>query len=67
MTLLAFAFLQHQRLAVARRGKKNPRATASAEPAGDPSQHHPPDCKRTLVISHLPLLPTPQHVITPQT
>ncbi|HEX6103166.1 MAG TPA: IS701 family transposase [Alphaproteobacteria bacterium] len=67
MTMIAFAFLQHQRLAAARRGKKCPRATASAEPAGDPSQHHPPECKRTLIISHLPLLPTTHHVITPQT
>src|SRR5215217_5542381 len=32
MTLIAFAFLQHQRLAVAGRGKKSSRTTASAEP-----------------------------------
>jgi Transposase DDE domain len=67
MTLVAFAFLQHQRLAAARRGKKSPRATASAEPAGDPSQHHPPDRKRPFAIRHLPLLPTTHRVITPQT
>ena len=67
MTLIAFAFLQHQRLAAARRGKKSPRAPASAEPAGDPSRHHPPDGKRPLAICRLPLLPTTHHVITPQT
>jgi len=30
MTMIAYAFLQHRRLATARRGKKNQRATASA-------------------------------------
>ena len=67
MTLLAFAFLQHQRLAAAGRGKKSPRATASAKPAGDPSQHRPPDRKGALATSHLPPLPTTYNAIMPQT
>jgi SRSO17 transposase len=39
MTMIAFAFLQHQRLQAAGRGKKE-RAAASAEPAGH-TQRHP--------------------------
>jgi SRSO17 transposase len=35
MTLIAFAFLQHHRLAAAERGKKAHRTPAAAEPAGD--------------------------------
>jgi SRSO17 transposase len=34
MTLIAFCFLQHHRLATAKRGKKAQRATAAAQPAG---------------------------------
>jgi SRSO17 transposase len=37
MTLIAFAFLQHHRLAAAERGKKAHRTPAAAEPAGDPA------------------------------
>jgi SRSO17 transposase len=58
MTLIAFAFLQHQRLAAAGRGKKNPRATAPAEPAGNPGRHHSTHRERALATSHMPPLPT---------
>jgi len=37
--MIAYAFLQHRRLAKAKRGKKNRRATASTKPAGGPSRH----------------------------
>jgi SRSO17 transposase len=40
MTMLAYAFLQHRRLATAKRGKKNQRTAATAKLAGDPSCHH---------------------------
>jgi SRSO17 transposase len=40
MTMLAFAFLQHRRLATAKRGKKAHRAAASAEPARRSRRHH---------------------------
>ena len=61
MTLIAFAFLQHQRLAAAGRGKKSLQATASAEPAGNPRGHHPADHKRPLAASHMPKLSAPDH------
>jgi SRSO17 transposase len=38
MTLIAFCFLQHQRLATAKRGKKAQRATAAAQPSGHPAK-----------------------------
>ena len=37
MSLIAFCFLQQQRLVAAQRGEKVERATAAAEPSGDPS------------------------------
>ena len=39
MTMIAFAFLQHHRLAEAGRGKKNRRATASTKPTSGASRH----------------------------
>jgi SRSO17 transposase len=39
MTMIAYAFLQHRRLAQARRKKKNQRPTALAQPAGRTSRH----------------------------
>lgn len=36
MALIAFCFLQHQRLEAAKRGAKGERTTATAEPAGNP-------------------------------
>jgi SRSO17 transposase len=67
MTLLAFTFLQHQRLAVAGRGKKRPRSTASAEPAGDPNCPHPAHRCRTLPADDMPLLPRKHRAATLQT
>jgi SRSO17 transposase len=39
MTMIAYAFLQHRRLAKAKRGKKNRRTTASTKPASGPSRY----------------------------
>jgi SRSO17 transposase len=39
MTMIAYTFLQHRRLAKARRGKKNRRAAASTKSAGGASRH----------------------------
>src|SRR5438128_11965823 len=39
MTMIAYAFLQHRRLAQAGRKKKNQRAAASTEPAGRTPSH----------------------------
>jgi SRSO17 transposase len=39
MTMIAYAFLQHRRIAAARRKKKNQRATASADLAGRATRH----------------------------
>jgi SRSO17 transposase len=60
MTLIAFAFLQHQRLAAAGREKK-PRPAASAEPARNPGCPRPAYGEGTLVTSHMPPLPTMDH------
>jgi SRSO17 transposase len=51
MALLAFCFLQHQRLAAVRRGKKAEGPSASAEPAGDPAR-----ASRPLCPSHVPTM-----------
>ena len=40
MTMIAYAFLQHRRLASARREKKSPRTAASTKPAGRAPRHH---------------------------
>jgi SRSO17 transposase len=40
LTMIAYAFLQHRRLAQAGREKKNPRSTTSAKPARRSSRHH---------------------------
>jgi len=42
MTMIAYAFLQHRRLTKVRRGKKNQRATASANFASRPPRYRPP-------------------------
>jgi SRSO17 transposase len=39
MTMIAYAFLQHRRLATARREKKNRRAAASTDPARRAPRH----------------------------
>jgi len=59
MTLIAFAFLQHQRLAAAARGKKR-RTTASAEPASRAAGHHRP-CHESIPASAMSALPTMDH------
>ena len=66
MTLIAFAFLQHQRLAAAERGKKR-RTAASAEPAGDPGYPHPAHVGSALATRHMPPLPTMDHAHMPHT
>ncbi len=40
MSMIAFLYLQHRRLKAAKRGKKQGRPAASAQPAGDPDSHH---------------------------
>jgi SRSO17 transposase len=66
MTLIAFAYLQHQRLATAGREKKS-RASASAEPARDPLSPHPPHGTSPLAFSHMPALPTTDYLSPAQT
>lgn len=66
MTLIAFAFLQHQRLTAAR-GKKSPRAASSAEPARDPDRPYPAHGEGTITTRHMPPSPTSHHVSLPQT
>ena len=61
MTMLAFAFLQHRRLAEAARGKKAGRATAPAQPArcaGRP-RRPPAPCPGTAAMPTLPQLDQP--------
>ena len=65
MTLIAFAFLQHQRLAAAGRGKKQ-RTPASAEPARDPGSPRPLHGASPPAARHLPPLPTTDHAAAPQ-
>lgn len=59
MSLIAFAFLQHQRLASAERGEKDDRRPASsAEPAGRAAGHRRPDPARPAATRAMPALPT---------
>ena len=67
MTLIALAFLQHQRLATAKRGKKAQRTAASAEPAGDPGRPHPAHVGRALATCHMSPLPTTDYADILQT
>ena len=53
MTLIAFAFLQHRRLALAKRGKKIGRAATPAELASGAASDH-----RAQATGILPSLPT---------
>jgi hypothetical protein len=55
MTMIAYAFLQHRRLAAARREKKNQRATASADFAGRAPRH--PRTHRSTTTAAMPALP----------
>ena len=54
MTMIAYAFLQHRRLAQAGRKKKNQRPSASAEPASGTPRH--PRVHRSTAASALPVL-----------
>jgi SRSO17 transposase len=53
MTMIAYAFLQHRRLAAARRKKKNQRPAASADPASRAPRH-----RRTLRSTATAAMPT---------
>ena len=55
MTMIAYAFLQHRRLAKARREKKNRRATSSTNPAISASRHR--QSHASIVASAMPELP----------
>jgi SRSO17 transposase len=55
MTMIAYAFLQHRRLATARREKKNRRATASTDLAGRAPRH--PRTHRSATTATMPALP----------
>jgi SRSO17 transposase len=55
MTMIAYAFLQHRRLAKARRGKKNQRAATSTKPASRAQRHH--RVHRSTATSAMPALP----------
>jgi SRSO17 transposase len=57
MTMIAYAFLQHRRLATAKRGKKPRRTAASAEPARRSRRHPEPASARAFATT----LPTLQH------
>jgi SRSO17 transposase len=55
MTMIAYAFLQHLRLAAASGGKKNPGRPASADAAGDSkSRHRRPGPRSALPMPTLP-------------
>ena len=56
MTMIAYAFLQHRRLAQAGRKKKNQRSTASADPAGRTPRHR--RTHRSTATSAMPILQT---------
>jgi SRSO17 transposase len=55
MTMIAYAFLQHRRLAKTRREKKNQRAAASTNPASRTTRHR--RAHRSTAASALPALP----------
>src|SRR2546422_5346187 len=55
MTMIAYAFLQHRRLATARREKKNQRAAAPADSASRALRH--PRTHRSTTASAMPALP----------
>ena len=55
MTMIAYAFLQHRRLAEAARGKKNRRAAASAKPASGAARHR--RSHASIAASTMPALP----------
>ncbi|MFI5091470.1 MAG: IS701 family transposase [Terriglobales bacterium] len=56
MTMIAYAFLQHRRLAKARREKKNQRATTSTNPTSRAQRHR--RAHHSTAASAMPALPT---------
>ncbi len=61
MTMIAFAFLQHQRLASAGRGKKSRRTAASTKPTGGaPSHRRPTHPRAPATVAMSTLSPMPQ-------
>jgi SRSO17 transposase len=58
MTMIAFAFLQHRRLASAGRENKSRRTTATAHSARRPSGHPRPLGMRAPTAATMPILPT---------
>ena len=59
MTMIAYAFLQHRRLAQAGRKKKNQRAAASTEPAGRTPRHR--RTHRSTTTAAMPALQKTNH------
>src|SRR4030081_2289035 len=57
MTMIAYAFLQHRRLATARREKKNQRPSASADHAGRAPRHR--RTHHSTTASEMPILQKP--------
>src|SRR5258706_156347 len=55
MTMIAYAFLQHRRIAKAGRKKKNQRTPTSAKPAGRTPRHH--RTHRSTAAATIPALP----------
>jgi len=55
MTMIAYAFLQHRRLAAAGPKKKNQRAPTSADPASRAPRHHP-RTHRSTTAAAVPVL-----------
>ena len=65
MTLIAFAYLQHRRLAAAGRGKKRRRTAAAAEPAGGAAGHHRTAHPWSSTTGPLPALPSLDQTLFP--
>jgi hypothetical protein len=55
MTMIAYAFLQHRRLATAKREKKSRRTTPTAKFASGASRHHRAHDPR--IATQMPALP----------
>jgi hypothetical protein len=59
MTMIAYVFLQHRRLAAARREKKNQRATASAQLACGAKCYRQPHHATAAAMPPLPKIDGP--------
>ena len=60
MTMIAYAFLQHRRLAAAKRGKKHRRTATRAKPPRHPARHRPPAAVApATAMSALPTMDQP--------